>query len=258
MSGSQNAATTAESLLTAMLPASHVRAALKHLSGQAEEFSRGKWEESIAKGGKFIEAVLKALWVYSGEPLPPARKFSAGTTIDQLPGTKLTVDSLRLTVPRACRIIYDIASNRGGRHDPFEVDANEMDATLVMSTAQWILAELVRISQKGTAPTDEVIAIVNELTVRRYPFFENIGGRLYSDIGKGAREKAILILYAAGKRLHRGELEASIQRHGFTGANARIAVERIATLVDDDGTGGLMLRNIGRQEAERLIVEARS
>jgi CheY-like chemotaxis protein len=40
-------------------------------------------------------------------------------------------DSVRLTIPRACRFIYEIASNRGARHDADEVAANEMDANAV-------------------------------------------------------------------------------------------------------------------------------
>lgn len=203
----------------AFLP-KHVKSAIKHFNSLVEEFQLGDWEDAIAKGGKFIEAVLKALWVKSGETVPAGRQFKADTLINQLPQKPaLTQDSLRLTIPRACRVIYDIASNRGGRHDPDEIDPNEMDATVVMANAQWILAELVRYSQKGATP-EQVSEQIVALTRRRYPFFEDIDGRLYSDIGRSARNVGLLLLFYSGKRMTSEDLAKSIARHTFTRKNA--------------------------------------
>src|SRR5882672_12027283 len=163
--------TVGDMLLDSFVP-KHVKAAVKHFTEAVEEFRLGKWEKSIAKGGKFIEAVLKTLWVKAGEVVPTGKHFKADAIINQLPNkTALADDFLRLTIPRACRVIYDIASNRGGRHDPDEVDPNEMDANAVVSNAQWILAEMVRTSQKGTAAPAEAAANVAELTKRKYPLF---------------------------------------------------------------------------------------
>lgn len=245
---------TVEEMLCDVLPTKHVKAALKHFDSMVGELGRGEWEKSIAKGGKFVEAVLKAIWVLAGETVPAGKAFKADALLNQLPNkAALTSDSVRLTVPRACRVIYDIASNRGGRHDPDEVDPNEMDANVVMANAQWVVAELIRFSQKGATAPDEAADKVSELTKRRYPFFENIDGRIYTDVGKSARDVGLMVLFFAGKRMSTQDLVASIVRHQHKQNNAAMAVARLRSVVDDDGHGNLRLRLPGIREAEALI-----
>lgn len=154
-----------EELLQPAFASKHVRAALGHFQAMTVEFQQGAWEEAIGKGGKFVEAALKALYVHAGKTLPPARKFKAGVVMDDLekiPASDLD-DSIRLTIPRACRFVYDIASNRGARHDPGEVDPNEMDARAVVAAASWIAAEMLRYAQKGAmghAKVQELVSLV--------------------------------------------------------------------------------------------------
>ncbi len=253
-----NAPRTVEEMLTDVLEAKHTKAAVHHFDELVSEFQLGKWEKSIAKGGKFIEAILKALWVAAGETVPSGRAFKADAILNQLPHqTQLVEDSLRLTLPRACRVVYDIASNRGGRHDPDEVDPNVMDATVVLANAQWILAELVRYSQKGATHPNEAAEQVDSLTKRRYPFFEDIDGHLYSEVGTSARAVGLMILFYHGKRMSRDELRRSIVRHDFTDDNARLAIKRLTGAIDDDGNGNVKLRLTGIREAEKLIEKHR-
>src|SRR6266446_6440042 len=104
-----------EQLLQPTFAVRHVSAVLKHFQAMTTEFQLSAWEEAIGKGGKFVEAALKALHVHAGKTLPPARQFKAGklmTDLEQLPAGSLD-DSVKLTIPRACRFAYDIASNRG-------------------------------------------------------------------------------------------------------------------------------------------------
>src|SRR2546427_13188764 len=118
-----------DTLLKPVFADTHVAALLKHHQAMVEKFQQGAWEECIVKAGKFVEAVLKALWVHTGNALGPDREFKVDKVINQLPNFATLVDSIRLTIPRACRFVYDVASNRGARHDPNEVDPNAMDAT---------------------------------------------------------------------------------------------------------------------------------
>src|SRR5579885_3523267 len=120
---------TIEGLMAPKFPKTHVGAAVDHFSGMAAKFQSGEWEPAIAKAGKFIEAVLKSLAVHICQTPQRGRKFKVDpiiTALGQLPDGSFD-DTLRLTIPRACRFVYDIASNRGARHDPDEVDPNEMD-----------------------------------------------------------------------------------------------------------------------------------
>ena len=119
-----------ETMIASAFDARHVRACLKHFTEMIEAFQKGDWEKSISKGGKFVEATAKALSLYTGGTLPSARQFKVGTVFNalkQLPSGSYN-DAIRITIPRACEFAYDIASNRGARHDPDEVDPNEQDA----------------------------------------------------------------------------------------------------------------------------------
>ena len=104
------AAEAFEKLLIAKFASKYVRAAMGHYQNTVEDFQLSEWENSIAKGGKFVEAVLKALWDHVGEVVPAGKHFKAGTTIDDLGRKPATHDdTVRLTIPRACRLLYDVA-----------------------------------------------------------------------------------------------------------------------------------------------------
>jgi HEPN domain-containing protein len=245
-------------LLADVFAAKHANAAVKHFQDAAQDLSLNKWDNASAKGGKFIEAALKALWVFVGETVPSGRNFSAGRIITDLERKTAFPDTVRLTMPRACRFAYEIASNRGARHDADEIDANEMDARAVISVCSWVLSEMVRLSQKGhdlTVPR----MIVDGLMKRRFPFAESIDGRIYADIGSSAKEVALVILYHIyPKRISRENLVACLRRHPFKKNNAEVAVHRLTGFIDDDGAGSIQLRNTGLRKVEELFSAAKT
>ena len=233
----------------------HADAAVRHFRRMVEDYQKREWEDSITKAGRFVEAVLKALWEHAGAVVPTGKAFSAGKIVDQLAGKVSLRDSLRLTIPRACRFTYEIASNRGARHDADEVEANEMDASAVLAVCSWVLAEMVRYSQKGFDLT-EAKSVVDGLVKRKYPFVEEIDGRVYVDVANSAREAALLILWHIyPRRISEENLVNSVVRHGYKPSNARIAVKRIRNVVDEDDIG-FKLRNLGVREADELLAEA--
>jgi hypothetical protein len=249
---------TLNDLLKTTFAAKHVRSAARHFERMVDDFQKGDWEDSSAKGGKLIEAVVKGLWVYVGEIVPSGKDFKVGTILDRLQNrpAAATPERIRITIPRACRFAYEIASNRGARHDADEIDANEMDARTVLSVCSWILAEMVSFSQKGL-DLAHAKTIVEGLMKRRFPFTEEIEGRVYVDIGRSAKEVALLILWTMyPHRMGDLDLETSVMRHNYSEKNAKVAVSRIAPYVDDDGMGNLRLRNTGLRKAEELISNA--
>ena len=243
-------------LLKDVFAAKHADSAVRHFREMVEEFELNKWGNASAKGGKFIEAALKALWVYAGGVVPAGKHFKAGTIMTDLEKKVAQPDTVRLTIPRACRFAYEIASNRGARHDPDEIDANEMDARAVLALCAWILSEMVRFSQKGhdlALPR----TIVEGLMKRRFPFAESIDGRVYADIGESAKEVALVILYYIyPNRMSRESLRAALIRHPFRKVNADVAVHRIAGFIDDNGVGMIRLRNSGLRKVEELFAKA--
>lgn len=232
----------------------HVGALLRHFSESVRAFESSEWETCILKAGKFVEAVIKALAKHAELELPKARKFKVDDFIEKLrkvDDTKFD-DSIRLLIPRNCRFIYDVASNRGSRHDPGEIDANKMDAIAVVQNISWVLAEMVRLSHKGALKPDDAADVVDGLMEKRYPDIEDIDGRLYVNLERlSAPDIALLLLdrkYPG--RFGRDDLLLALLRHDdIKKSNAQVAMTRIKKYIDDDGKGNLKLRANGRQKA---------
>jgi hypothetical protein len=246
---------TIEAMLKDKFEAKYADAVVRHFKRMVQDYQQRKWDDSNAKAGKFVEAVLKALWREAGETVPAGKAFKAGSIMDKIEHKVVLPDSLRLTIPRACRFVYEIASNRGARHDADEIEANEMDANAVSAMCSWILAEMVSQAQKGM-DLEDAKAVVDGVTRRRYAFIEDIDGRVYVDIATSAREAALLILWHVyPKRLSEDALFEQLRRHQYKRANANQAINRIQKVADNDN-GNLKLRALGLREAEKLIAEA--
>jgi hypothetical protein len=246
-----------ESLLAPHFAAKHVVPALRHYSNAVNDYSRGDWEECIAKAGKFVEALLKAVAVHCGVPFDTGRKFKADKLMNdlaQLPQGSFD-DSLRLLIPRACRVVYDIASNRGARHDPDEVNPNSMDANAVMPVASWLLAEAIRFAQKGAVDPSSAELIVGSLTERRYSVVEKVDGRVYLHAAKKSAVEVALVVLAQHhpKRMNYDDLVEAVKRNGFTQHNANVAVSRIRQMLDFDDAGEMRLLSTGLSRAEGII-----
>jgi hypothetical protein len=130
-----------------------------------------------------------------------------------------------------------------------------MDAHVSVVNCSWILAEMVRYSQRGTLKVQEAREIVESLVERKYPLIEEIDGRVYFHGGKKSAPAVALLALARRhpKRISVENLIAIIKRHGFTEPNARTAVKRIKKLVDDDGTDQLRLLAPGLQRADEIL-----
>jgi hypothetical protein len=247
-----------DTFLSPPFPKKHATSLVKHFSKMVEEFQDGEWENCIAKSGKFVEASLKALFVHVGKAPPTGRGFKADAIINglaQVPDDGTFHDSIRLTIPRACRFVYDMSSNRGGRHDAGDIDPNEMDANAAVMTCSWILAEMIRLAQKGAVDLSQANALVESLVEKKYPLVENVDGRIYFHVpDKSAVDVALLALaYRYPKRMSKQELTETVKRNGFEEKNAKMAVQRISKFVDDDGAGQLRLLAPGLKKAEAVM-----
>jgi hypothetical protein len=250
----------ANSLLASAFPTKHVKAALTHFTNAVNDFGQGDWDGSIAKTGKFVEAILKAVATHCGVPFETGRKFKADKAINALSqlANGSYDDSLRLLIPRACRVVYDIASNRGARHDPDEIDPNSMDANVVIPVSAWILAESIRYAQKGAVDPSQARDLVESLVEKKYPVIEEVEGRIYLHAKKKSAVDVGLVILARRypRRVSRDDLTDAIKRNGFTLKNAKAAMGRIAKFFDDDGAGQLRLLAPGLKRAEEIIVNA--
>ncbi len=106
----------------------HVSSILKHFTAAKGKYQDADWEGAISKSGKFVEATTKALMRFCGKTLPKTRHFHAGPFLRKLEQEPTSIDdTIRIVIPKSCLFVYEIASNRGARHDPDEVNPNEFE-----------------------------------------------------------------------------------------------------------------------------------
>lgn len=246
-----------ESILTREFDSNRTSKILRHFVDCEQNFQEGNWEVCLNKAGKFIEAIIKLIWTFGKKTLPSPREFKVGQyaqkITNELDKAKIP-DGIRVQIPRGCIFLYDITSNRGARHDPEEVDSNEMDATLAMTICSWILAELIRFAAKGNLSPEQAKLLVDSITRRRYPTFEEIDGRIYVHNSKyqNPLECAILILYKLGsRRVDEDTLFDLLKRHGFKRQGFRW--DKLVSYIDVNSDGQVLLRATGREEAEKIL-----
>ena len=106
-------------------------------------------------------------------------------------------ESLRIHIPRALRLVYDIRNKRDAAHLADGIDPNLQDATLVVAAVDWILAEFVRLYH-NVSP-DEAQRIVDSLVTRLAPVVQDFNGFLkVLKPGLGASEHMLVLLYQRG------------------------------------------------------------
>jgi hypothetical protein len=142
-----------------------------------QRFYVADFRPSELSGARFSEAAIRicqhvclASYTALGKTLPGLDKL-----LPMLEATKgdPVKDSFRIHIPRAVRLIYDFRSKRDVAHLGRGVSPNVADASLVLSTASWILAEMVRIGHRCDITTAQ--AIVDELVERRSPLLWHEG-----------------------------------------------------------------------------------
>lgn len=217
-------------------------------------FYLGGLRLSAVEGGRFAEAALRLLQQETtGSFDPLGTSLQTEAIIRDL--AKLAQgshpDSVRLHIPRALRVIYDIRNNRDAAHLADGIDPNLQDATLVVSVIDWVLAEFVRLHHSVSA--DEAQQIVAELSTRSAPVIEDFDGFLkLLNPNLAATDQCLVLLYQRGAAAAEyAELEQWV--HPKSRANLRRTLTRI---VHDKAyahrTGDrYVITQTGRQDVEK-------
>ncbi len=209
---------------------------------------------SAVEGGRFCEAAFRMLqeattksFTALGKTLKTEEVIKAVLGADPAK----TPDSVRIHIPRALRVIYDIRNKRDAAHLSGDVDPNLQDATLVISCIDWVLAEFVRLYHGVSA--DEAQKLVDGLVTRKVPAVEDFDGFLKILRPKGrASEYVLLLLYERATQGATGE-----ELRSWVKPKMRSNLRRTLNgLVHEDvfvheGTGRFFITTRGRAEVER-------
>jgi hypothetical protein len=209
-------------------------AILNRYSSSKTAYRSQDWEKCLLQGGKFCEEVMKAIhYIRTGEKVS---SISLESESAELLKRHDIADSLRLLIPRAVRVLYDLRSRRGGAHTSF--NPNAMDSLFSISIVDWILAELVHLL--CTSNPEESMKFATNVTAKAIPFAERFGEDVLVLLkGLSASKEIALILYAKyPERIKTGELFKWMNNH--TKTNIRISLGNLqkARLVhtNSDGT----------------------
>lgn len=141
-----------------------------------QEYFLGHWEPSQLDGGRFAEIVLRILeYKNIGIYTPIGIQLNRPTIVSTLRQNTNLDESLRFQALGLTELVLDFRNKRNVAH-PGTVDVNAMDSVFVISSANWIVAELIRLETQ--MDPDEAQAEIKKIIERKIPIVEEIGGRL--------------------------------------------------------------------------------
>ena len=163
-------------------------------------FYLGGLRLSAVEGGRFCEAAFRMLQQRTkGGYDPLGKQVDTDALIkflSNIPAAQQP-DSIRLHIPRALRVVYDIRNKRDNAHLGDGIDPNLQDASLVVGVLDWVLAEFVRLYHAVTP--DEARYMVDSIVTRVAPAVEDFDGFLKvlrTDLS--ASDFVLLLLYQRG------------------------------------------------------------
>ena len=101
--------------------------------------------------------------------------------------------------------LYDIRNNRGVGHVGGDVDANQMDAVVVLSMSKWVVAELVRMYHG--LDTADAQSVVDSLVQKEIPIIWSVAGKQrILDPRLSMKDKSLALLYGSSGPVAETEL----------------------------------------------------
>ena len=112
---------------------------------------------------------------------------------------------IRIQIPRMLVALYETRNNRGVGHAGGDLDANHMDAMVVLFMAKWVVAEPVRVYHG--LDTAEAQNVVDSLVQKEIPvIWSVVGKQRVLDPGLRMKDKSLLLLYGSPGPVLEGDL----------------------------------------------------
>ncbi|WP_228924998.1 hypothetical protein [Streptomyces sp. DH7] len=167
--------TTVKEVLNAQYEPSLVKELLAAYELAKRNYYLGGHRLSAVEAGRFCEAAYRILESRTSGTFTP---LGANLDTEKVSRRLLSYSgaehpkSVRVHVPRALRVVYDIRNSRDAAHLADGVDSHLQDATLVVGVLDWVLAEFVRLG--GTSPED-TRKLIEGLVTRKIPVVQEFG-----------------------------------------------------------------------------------
>ncbi len=179
------------------IPISHSKPLLEEYDAIVQNYMEKRWSPSEMSGGRFSEIVYSILLGIANRQFSPKpnKPKDMPTACKQLENQSGLPRSFQILIPRLLPALYEVRNHRGVGHVGGDVDPNHMDATLVLSIVNWIMAELVR--ELHALDISKAQEIVDKLAERRIPLIWEDGDIKRVLDAKMAIKDQILLLLAS-------------------------------------------------------------
>lgn len=195
-----NLAEVRTGFVAAGMPAELADEVLKQYVETKRRYYLGDHRPTAVEGGRFCEAVTRVLehaLLGSFTPLGKSLPGLNDKRLNTLFCAHGKPDGLRVHLPKALYFIYGIRNQRDAAHLGDGIDPNMQDASLVVNTLDWMMAELVRVFH--TVTSDAAHSIITDLVTREDPVIEEIDGQPVCSKELGVGDRILVFLYRAGR-----------------------------------------------------------
>lgn len=213
-----------------------------------------RWKASELDGGHFVEAARRMLdqefggqYVPIGKSLPP---FS--DQVLRQYESKTGPEGLRILIPRALWSLYAVRNKRGVAHLSL-VSSNEMDASLILSEAKWVLAEFVR-EKSGLSP-EETAVLIHNIVQRDLPITWDAAGTTRILARMRAREQILVLLLQESPQTA-AALQSAVEYTNSARFRKILQALHSERLIEFTQDGFCHLSPTGEIEAERELLKA--
>jgi hypothetical protein len=199
-------------LILSGIPSSLREPLLEEFRKLIRNYAEMRWEPAELNGGKLCEIVYSIIvgrveGSFPSRPSKPRNLVDACRALERNAGVPR---SLQLQIPRLLIALYEVRNGRNVGHVGGDVDPNHMDSNLVVSMAQWLMAELVRLFHDVS--TQEATAAVESLIERRTPLLWRVGDRVrVLNASMSYKDKAFVVLYGASSPIKARDLVANVE-----------------------------------------------
>lgn len=151
-----------QAVLEALYPQEIVEHLLRAYEAMGNSFRQGRWQSCVLESGPFIEAGQRLLDHQLLESYPPFSLPSPPFDREALDryAAVSSPEEYRVLIPRVLYAMQAIRRQHGGGRAAV-IDPGHIDAHFVLRAAQWVLAELIRLTDASTPA--EANALISEL-----------------------------------------------------------------------------------------------
>ncbi|GAB3369922.1 hypothetical protein [Massilia agri] len=243
-------------LLKAILLADHPQEIVEHTVTSYQEvagnFRLEKWKTSELDAGHFVESVRRLI---ENKLFGSFTAFNTAiSSFNQGVLNKYEAaqggEEYRILIPRVLFAMYCIRNKRGVGHIS-TISPNKLDATFILHSAKWVLAELIRLSSKNSPA--EAIQLVDNILERQVDLiWEDDETFMVLDKKLKTSDKILLVLYKQD-RLSADELRAKVDYKNKSAFTKIIRGQQKEKAIAITAEGICKLSPLGVMLAEEII-----